>query len=68
MLRLVKVYLMEVFNQAWSLLRDNFYDANFHGANWNAVRAEYEPRIAGARNGDEMRRLIRPYLETSDEM
>jgi Tol biopolymer transport system component/C-terminal processing protease CtpA/Prc len=49
---------LEVFNQAWGLLRDNFYDSNYHGANWEAVRAEYAPRIAGARTGDEMRRLI----------
>ena len=49
---------MEVFRQGWSLLRDNFYDAGFHGANWNQVRAEYEPLIAGSRTPDEMRRLL----------
>jgi Tol biopolymer transport system component/C-terminal processing protease CtpA/Prc len=49
---------LEVFRQAWSYLRDNFYDSNFHGANWNAVRTEYEPLIAGARTSDEMRRLL----------
>jgi C-terminal processing protease CtpA/Prc len=49
---------MEVFRQAWSYLRDNFYDPNFHGANWNQVRGEYEPLIAGARTSDEMRRLL----------
>src|SRR5262249_46826621 len=49
---------LEVFNQAWTYLRDNFYDPNFHGVDWQAMRAEYEPRIAGARTPDEMRRLI----------
>ncbi|MEN3334132.1 MAG: tricorn protease [Blastocatellia bacterium] len=49
---------MEAFRQAWAYLRDNFYDANFHGVNWEAVRAEYEPRIAGARTPEEMRRLL----------
>jgi len=49
---------MEVFRQAWSYLRDNFYDPNFHGANWDQVRTEYEPLIAGARTSDEMRRLL----------
>lgn len=49
---------MEAFRQAWSYLRDNFYDANFHGINWEAVRAEYEPRIQGARTPEEMRRLL----------
>jgi tricorn protease len=49
---------MEVFRQAWTYLRDGFYDAKFHGADWNAVRAEYAPRIAGAQTPDEMRRLL----------
>jgi Tol biopolymer transport system component/C-terminal processing protease CtpA/Prc len=49
---------MEVFRQAWTYLRDNFYDAKFHGVDWEAVRVEYEPRIAGARTPEEMRRLL----------
>ncbi len=49
---------LEVFRQGWSYLRDNFYDPGYHGANWNQVRAEYEPLMAGARTPDEMRRLL----------
>jgi C-terminal processing protease CtpA/Prc len=49
---------MEVFNQAWEYLNDNFYDPSFHGANWGAVREAYAPIIAGARTPDEMRRLL----------
>jgi Tol biopolymer transport system component/C-terminal processing protease CtpA/Prc len=49
---------MEVFNQAWEFLNDNFYDPNFHGANWSAVRDAYAPMVAGARTPDEMRRLL----------
>lgn len=49
---------MEVFRQGWTYLRDNFYDPGFHGANWEKVRSEYEPLIAGSRTPDEMRRLM----------
>ena len=49
---------MEVFRQAWGYMRDNFYDPQYHGANWEAVRAEYEPRVAGARTPDEVRRIL----------
>jgi tricorn protease len=49
---------MEVFRQGWSYLRDFFYDPNFHGANWEAVRGQYESLIEGARTPDEMRRLL----------
>ena len=48
----------EVFRQAWTYLRDGFYDDKFHGVDWNAVRAEYAPRVAGAQTPDEMRRLL----------
>lgn len=49
---------MEVFRQAWTYMRDGFYDDKFHGVNWDAVRAQYAPRIAGAQTPAEMRRLL----------
>ncbi|MEJ7810522.1 MAG: LpqB family beta-propeller domain-containing protein [Gemmatimonadaceae bacterium] len=49
---------LEVFGDGWRALRDNFFDAKFNGVDWDAVRAEYAPRIAGARSADEMRRLM----------
>ncbi|MEO6390219.1 MAG: S41 family peptidase, partial [Pyrinomonadaceae bacterium] len=49
---------MEIFKQGWRYMRDNFYDDKFHGADWNAVRATYEPLISDARNMDEVRRLM----------
>jgi Tol biopolymer transport system component len=49
---------LAVFQQAWTYLRDEFYDDKFHGVNWDAVRTEYAPRIAGATTPDEMRRLL----------
>jgi C-terminal processing protease CtpA/Prc len=47
-----------VFQQAWSLLNDNFYDPAFHGVNWAAQRDAFLPWVAGARTPDEMRRAI----------
>jgi len=49
---------MEVFHQAWTYTRDNFFDPKFNGVDWEAVRTEYEPLIAGAATPDEMRRLL----------
>lgn len=49
---------MEIFKQGWRYMRDHFYDDKFHGADWNAVYATYEPLIKDARNLDETRRLM----------
>ena len=49
---------VEAFQQAWTYLRDQFFDEKMNGVDWNAVRTTYEPRIAGSRTPDEMRRII----------
>ncbi len=49
---------MEVFEQGWRDLRVGFVDENMNGVNWDAVHAEYAPRIAGAPNIDAVRRLM----------
>ena len=49
---------MEIFKQGWRYMRDNFYDENFHGADWNAVYQTYEPLVKSARTMDEVRRLM----------
>jgi tricorn protease len=31
----------EIFDEAWRINRDYFYDPNMHGANWKAMKAKY---------------------------
>src|SRR5262249_27826172 len=47
---------LEAFHEAWTYLRDQFFDDKMNGVDWNAVRATYEPRVAGSKTPDEMRR------------
>lgn len=47
-----------VFEQGWSYLRDYFYDPGYHGVDWQAKRAEYDPYIRGAQTADELRRVM----------
>ena len=49
---------LAVFTEAWSLLRDQFFDEQMNGVNWSSVRERYELQVAGARTPDEMRRII----------
>ena len=48
----------EVFRQAWTVLRDFFYDEQFHGVDWSRVRERYAPYAAGAQTPEELRRLL----------
>ena len=47
-----------VFDEAWGALDRHFVDANFNGQDWDKLYQRFEPQIAGAHTGDEMRRLI----------
>jgi Tol biopolymer transport system component/C-terminal processing protease CtpA/Prc len=47
-----------MFDEAWTWMRDNFHDPKMHGVDWDAERAEIEPRVAAARTYDEVRRLL----------
>ena len=49
---------MEVFRQAWTYMRDGFYDEKFHGADWGEVRAQFAPIVAGVQTPDELRRVL----------
>jgi Tol biopolymer transport system component/C-terminal processing protease CtpA/Prc len=49
---------MAVFNQAWSFLRDNFFDAKMRGTDWNALHDQYGARVEASHTPDEMRRVM----------
>ena len=49
---------MVVFDEAWTTLDHRFWNAKFNGANWPALRTDWQPYIAGARTGPELRRNI----------
>ncbi len=38
----------QIFEEAWRALRDGFYDPDFHGQDWDALRQKYEPRALQA--------------------
>lgn len=48
----------QVFEQAWTYQRDNFFDDKFNGADWDALRRQYEPFAAAARTPEEIYRLL----------
>ncbi len=49
---------MVAFHEAWTWLRNNFHDPHMHGVDWDAVRTEYAPLIAGAPTPESVNRLM----------
>jgi tricorn protease len=40
-----KALRAEVFNEGWRIMKNRFYDAEMHGADWTAAKAMYEPLL-----------------------
>ncbi len=52
----------QIFNEAWRMLLDGFYDEEFHGVDWAAVRDKYEPWALAAYTEEEFRTVIREMI------
>ncbi|MCZ2340943.1 MAG: PDZ domain-containing protein [Bacteroidales bacterium] len=48
----------EMFAQSWRALSDSFYDPAYHGTNWKAVRAKYQPLVAHVATKEDLYTLI----------
>jgi tricorn protease len=48
----------QIFEEAWRINRDFFYDPNMHGANWTAVKAKYEPFLPHVTSSSDLYRVI----------
>jgi tricorn protease len=47
-----------MFRQTWNYLNDNFYDPQFHGVNWRAMRDAYAPFVESSRSAEDVRRVL----------
>ena len=52
----------QVFDEAWRSLNAGFYDPNFHGQNWKALRDRYEPRAMAASTAQDFRDMANEML------
>ncbi|HEX5138449.1 MAG TPA: S41 family peptidase [Planctomycetota bacterium] len=54
--------LENLFDEAWTTLRNGFYDPKMHGVDWEAMRKKYRAWAIDAENKDEFFNIIRQML------
>lgn len=52
----------EMFYETWAVLEQNYYDVNFHGADWYAVRDYYASLLPDVRTRDNLRTILTDML------
>lgn len=52
-----KVEWAQMYDDAWRMHRDYFYDPGMHGVNWKRMREVYRPLVARVRDRDELQDL-----------
>lgn len=53
---------IEIFEDVWETINEQYYDPLFHGINWQEVHDRYRPRIEAAENDVEFYRLFEEML------
>ena len=48
----------QVFEEAWRVMKNRYYDANMHGANWTAAKDTYESQLPYIVDTEELHNLI----------
>jgi tricorn protease len=52
----------QIFNEAWRIQRDFFYDPHMHGVDWETVRRQYEPMLEDCASREDVSYVIREMI------
>jgi tricorn protease len=48
----------QIYQEAWRMLRDHFYDAKLHGVDWLAIRQKYAPLVDRVTDREELSEVL----------
>lgn len=51
-----------IFQEVWQTVNQRFYDPNFNGVDWNAMRSQYEPQVKQAQSREAKAAVINQML------
>src|SRR5271156_4861578 len=49
---------IDTFEHVWTTIRDKHWEKNPGGLDWQAIHAEFRPRVENAKNIDEVRAIL----------
>ncbi len=49
---------MQSFEEAWRVIRDHFYDPQFHGCDWNAIGKQFREIVRDVQTNEEFREVL----------
>ncbi|MBA3242145.1 MAG: hypothetical protein H0T60_13030 [Acidobacteria bacterium] len=53
---------IEIFEDVWKTINEQYYDPSFHGVDWRQVHERYRPRIEAAKDDVEFYSLFEVML------
>ncbi len=53
-----KALRRQVFTEGWRIMKNRFYDAKMHGADWNAAKTRYEPLLESLVDTEELQAVM----------
>lgn len=60
--RQLKAEFEQMFYETWANMEENFYNEDFHGVNWTAMREQYEAYLPHTNNRADLRRILNDML------
>src|SRR5215467_6300866 len=48
----------QIFEKTWKEIHEDYYDPQFNGVDWEAIRSQYRPRIANSKSDAEFYALM----------
>jgi len=53
---------IDVFEDVWKTINDEYYDSSFHGVNWQSVHDRYRPQVEAAKTDTDLYGLLEVML------